>query len=139
MKYEYKYFGYTPELREVIRPVIPVTVKYENVSIEYEALIDSGADGCVFSQDIADLMGINLKRAKKVIFQGATGTQKFALEYPLEISIAGKSITINVLFSSNMRHAKYGILGQQGFFENFDVKFSYFKKEITIIPTKKKV
>ncbi len=137
MKYDYKYFGYTPELREIIRPVIPVTLKYNNISIEYEALIDSGADGCVFSKDMADLIGIDLKRAKKMFFQGATGAPQLAFEYPMEVSIAGKSVFIDVLFSSNMRHAKYGILGQNGFFENFDVKLSYFKKEIVITPIKK--
>ena len=41
MKFRYKKFGH------FLRPVIPITVRYQDRSIGYEVLIDSGADLCL--------------------------------------------------------------------------------------------
>ncbi len=137
MKYEYKYFGHTQDLREIIRPVIPVTLQYGSQKVDYEVLADSGADSCVFDMGIGEILGIDFKKAKKVFMQGATGSQQIAYLHTVMVCLGSKCFTTDALFTSNMRHAKYGILGQQGFFEHFEVVFSYPKKIITITPAKK--
>ena len=57
-------FKYKQILRNVIRPIIPVTLKYKGKTISYEALIDSGADTCVFPAEIGELVGIDIKTGK---------------------------------------------------------------------------
>lgn len=46
MQFPYKKFG------EYLRPVIPIKIKYNNASVGYEVLVDSGADLCIFDAEI---------------------------------------------------------------------------------------
>jgi len=47
MKFKYKKYG-----PEILRSVIPVEILYEEYSVYYEVLIDSGADCCIFDAQI---------------------------------------------------------------------------------------
>ena len=46
MKFKYKRYG------SISRPVIEITLKNQNKSVRYEVLIDSGADLCLFDEEI---------------------------------------------------------------------------------------
>ena len=51
MKFSYKKYG------QVLRPVIPIQLKSGSEVIGYEVLVDSGADLCIFSAEIGELLG----------------------------------------------------------------------------------
>lgn len=59
MKFKYKKFG------PFLRPVIPVKLKYQDRSIGYEVLVDSGADLCIFDAEIGEtFLGLILKTVR---------------------------------------------------------------------------
>lgn len=43
MKFRYKKYG-----PGILRPIIPIEIIYQNRSVGYEVLVDSGADFCIF-------------------------------------------------------------------------------------------
>jgi hypothetical protein len=53
MEFEYKRYLF-PDGETIARPVIPILLRNPrtNQAIEYEALVDSGADRCVFPAEI---------------------------------------------------------------------------------------
>ena len=64
MKFRYKKYGQATSY-PVIRPVITVEIKYKDNAVKYEVLVDSGADFCIFDEQIGKLLGINIKRGIK--------------------------------------------------------------------------
>lgn len=117
------------------RPIIPITIFHGDKSIDTLALIDSGADFCVFHKDIADLLGIDLSKLKKFPFSGInpSPTDPQGSFVDVELTIQGrKTIKTAVVFSGDISNNGYAILGQQGFFNNYKVCFDYVRKEIEL-------
>lgn len=109
------------------RPVIPITIRCNNISVGYYALIDSGADFNIFHADLTKILKIDLKKIKPFDFGGikkdAKGKGYF---YSLEIGIGQKFFLTTAVFSYDISDEDgYGVLGQQGFFQNFKVNFDY--------------
>ncbi len=130
MKFRYKSYG--PGL---LRPVIPIEIIFNNKSVYYEVLVDSGADSNIFSSEIADVLGINLIKGDKAEVAGITGESKPLYFHYLDIKIGGilfKNIKIG--FLKDIGRYAYGVVGQRGFFDIFIVKFDLLKKEIEIKP-----
>lgn len=116
------------------RPIIPITLKHKTREINYLALLDSGADFNIFHAEIADLLRIDLSKLKTSmsfggIKEGAQGEGYFT---SLNIGIEKTFFTSPVVFSSEISNNGYGILGQQGFFNNCIITFDYSKKEILL-------
>lgn len=57
----------------ILRPIIPVSLQYKDKSIHYEALIDTGADFCIFPTELANTLGINLNPKRIIYFSGVGG------------------------------------------------------------------
>ena|SRR3989344_4963242 len=129
MKFFYK--KYAPGL---FRPVIPVTIKANTKFVIYEALIDSGADLCIFDAQLATILGVSLGKGKKKKVGGITGNLQFFYVHQVIIEVGGWDYEIEAGFMPNIPPYGYGILGQTGFFENFVVKFDYSKAEVEIKP-----
>lgn len=116
------------------RPIIPVTLTYQGKQVSYMALIDSGADFNIFHKDIADILKIDLSKLKKVTFAGisSNGRQCKGSFVEVNLDVKGMMTKTMVLFSNDISDNGYGILGQQGFFNNFKVTFDYASKKIEI-------
>ena len=78
-----------PDKKYVLRPVIPIKVKCQEKEITYHALIDSGADFCIFHAQIGESIGINIKEGKKLKFFGVTGGKQEAYFHHILIEIGG--------------------------------------------------
>lgn len=116
------------------RPIVPVTLRYNNKEVSYLALIDSGADFNIFHADLAGILGINLSKLKRTKFSGISKSTKEpeGCFVELDIEIGGVPNKCMILFSNDISDDGYGILGQQGFFNSFKVSFNYVKREIEI-------
>ena len=122
----------------ILRPVIPMRVAHGDISIQYDALVDSGADFCIFDAEVAENLGIDISRGIEAQFagvQGSSGSKAYIHQVVLEIG--GWKYKAPVAFSRDLNKRSYGILGQKGFFELFSVKFDYSKEEIELMPKKK--
>lgn len=128
----FKYYEVTPQ---IIRPIISVLLKSETRVGIFPSLIDSGADHCIFSLDTAKSLGIKLKPKNKTTISGIGREPIEGYWDELELRIAGKIYTARVIFAKISDYG-HGILGQQGFFDHFDVKLSYQKQIVEIEPVK---
>ncbi len=128
LPYRSEFFGST-----ILKPVIPVKIIIGDKALRYSALIDSGADFCIFDAEIGENLGLNIKLGKKEIFGGIqekSGAEAFFHEVKLDIG--GWNYKTVVGFSYDIAKHGFGILGQIGFFDIFVVKFDLMKEEIEL-------
>lgn len=119
------------------RPIIPVTLKSDEETVETLALIDSGADFNVFHSEIADTLKINLRGVKKQKFKGI-GNKAMILTgnvavVSLMIMQKGKNHKFNtpIVFTDEIPNNGYALLGETGFFDQLDsITFQYNKGKI---------
>jgi len=137
MKFEYKklsldrrseFFG-----NSVLKPIIPIRVSHQKNSLQYEALIDSGADFCIFDAEIGEALGLDVSAGKYEGFGGIQDrTGAVAYFHDVTLNIGGWDYKTTVGFSYDIAKWGHGILGQKGFFDMFSIKFDYQKEDIEI-------
>lgn len=134
MRFFYKKNELPPGMRRefLLKPIIPVCLFYKNSFVKIEALIDSGADFCVFHSEIAEILGIKWQKGHAHDFLGITGEHGKVYFHTIKIKIGTSTKEISCGFSKNLSEYSYGILGQEGFFENFKVNFSLKNETIEI-------
>ena len=118
----------------ILKPIIPVTLSVSGGrSTTYAALIDSGADFCIFDAEIGEYLELDVKSGTKVGFGGiqeSSGAESFLHEVTL--NIGGWDYKTTIGFSYDVAKHGFGILGQKGFFDIFKVSFDYRKEEIEL-------
>jgi len=135
MKFKYKNFG-----KNIWKPVIPVVLRNGNQEIEYNVLLDSGADMCLGHAEVGKAIGIAVTSGAKYEFGGITGPG-IAYKHYLEIEIGGYKIPdIEFSFSADLPlNYSFGVLGHKGFFEHFRVIFETSKKLVELKPIKQQL
>ena len=83
MKFKYKRYG------SVLRPVIEITLKNKTNSVRYEVLVDSGADLCLFDEEIGEAIGIDIKKGKPQEVFGVGGKTSIYYLHPITIEVGG--------------------------------------------------
>jgi len=137
MKFRYHKFP-LPERSEyfglsVLRPIIPVTIVAGSRELHYEALIDSGADFCIFDAEIGEYLGLPVRAGFREEFGGIQergGAEAFL--HSVVLHIGGVPYTTTVGFSYDIASHGVGLLGQKGFFDLFIVTFDLEKEEIAL-------
>ena len=92
----------------------------------YRACLDTGADDCVFHEDTATLLGLDLTSAPTKTARGTTGSA-MSLRYAgvcLQLSDSdGNTIewSATVVFTQN--RTSYPLLGYAGFLQFFNARF----------------
>jgi hypothetical protein len=128
MKFRFAKYG------KILRPVIPVTLIGSKGKINYEVLVDSGADLCIFDAEVGGIIGVEIEKGEKREVFGVGGKSSIYFLCQVEIEVGGWSYNINAGFMPNVagRVIPYGLVGQVGFFDNFIVKFDLLKEEIEL-------
>lgn len=122
------YFG-----SAILKPLIPLKICVGKSDINYTALIDSGADFCIFDAEIGEYLGLDIFAGPKEVFGGIQekgGAEAFIHNVILEIG--GWGYKTKVGFSYDIAKHGFGILGQKGFFDIFVVKFDLSKENIEL-------
>jgi hypothetical protein len=112
-----------PTRKNILRPVIPIRLVHEDESCGYHALVDSGADYCIFHAEIGELIGLNIKTGKKLHVSGIGGEKAGAYFHTIIMEVGGWKYKCYAGFSYKIETMPYGILGQSGFFNLFIVNF----------------
>ena len=92
----------------------------------FEALIDSGASRCVFSDLFAEELGIAIESGMLEYSTGISGSQVMWL-HDVMLDVPGGPVKVQVAFQRNL--PIFGILGMEGFFEHFIVTFDSLAHE----------
>lgn len=118
--------------KSALRPVIQIDFETPNGNFGYLVLIDSGADYCIFHSSIGEQLGLDIKSGKPLTFFGTSGEPQRAYFHKITFKIGGWVHTCKVGFSYDMETLPYGLLGQDGFFNRWIVKFEYQKENIDL-------
>jgi len=121
-----------PNKKSALRPVIQIDFETSSGNFGYLVLIDSGADYCIFHASVGEQLGIDIKSGKPLIFFGTSGDPQKAYFHEITFKIGGHLHTCGVGFSYDMEKLAYGLLGQDGFFNKWVVKFEYQKENIDL-------
>ena len=101
--------------KSILRPIIPIKISFNGITAKYAALIDSGADFCIFDAEIGEYLGINVQSGLKEVFGGVQeGSGSTAFFHEITLNISGHEAKTQVGFSYNIAKHGYGLLGQKG-------------------------
>ncbi|HZP77955.1 MAG TPA: aspartyl protease family protein [Pseudolabrys sp.] len=120
-------FSYKKLTGGVERPIIPIVVRNpaSEQSVRYLALVDSGADECIFAGEIGELVGLNILGGQQRIVSGVVaGERRPYYVHHIEIEVGGWRRRTAAGFMPDLAPNGHGLLGQRGFFDLFSfVKF----------------
>lgn len=102
-------------------------------SVQSAALADTGADFCLFPLDIAKMLRLDLTLLPTETTTGVGNAANLTYYDTLTIDVGdGVIFTTKVGFTDGMDRAGFGLLGQQGFFENYTVEFRHRDRIFTV-------
>ena len=116
---------------QIFKPLITVVLRKNDKKRKLFALVDSGADACLFPSDVAEILEIDIKKGERADFIGIGSTKTVFYFHEVEILLGEHQVKTKVGFSTSAIGAG-GVLGQQGFFENFMVMFDYKNRYVEI-------
>ena len=124
-KYNYRVWG------GFWAPMIPVAVsRFQNRGfIQTFCLVDSGAYMSAMSSELAEVLGVKIKKGIPRSIRVAGGDM-VAYEHKLFIKVKNKVVRIKVLFSDDL---KVNIIGREDFFNKFLIIFRQNRKQLWLI------
>lgn len=123
-----------PREKWVSRPLIPIFLFGPKSKILTYALIDSGADLSLFSAELAKEIGLDLEKGIKTLFSGIEGGQVVAYLHKIKVQIMGMTEMLEIFAGFTYAKGVTAILGQEGFFDAFKIKFDRRHNTIEINP-----
>ena|SRR5690242_18173391 len=94
-------------------------------------LVDSGATDCIFSASLGEALGIDVRSGSSHEFQTYDRQKNKGYIHKVQLQVPGFSHWINI--DAVFIDAEVAsILGQQGFFESYQVVFERFKRQFEI-------
>jgi len=115
------------------RPYIPIVLENSGItSPTIAALVDSGADRCIFHGDIGRAIGLKITEGVLHKFTGIEGGMLESYLHKVKIRVVGYSRSIEVIAGFSESAGVGAILGQEGFFDAFKITFQRSKNRIEI-------
>jgi hypothetical protein len=124
-----------PDRSSISRPLVGLLLEKNGRQAVVFALIDSGADSCVFPASVADSLGIAIPNDRAAAFSGSKNEVQIAYYEQIQATILDmdspgsetnqETITfpLDAGFCDTLEHVGMGLLGQEGFFSLFSVHF----------------
>jgi hypothetical protein len=116
------------------RPFIPLTLRYANHSVKIKALVDSGADFCMFDGALLNLLApdLDLNTLEKISLSGVGGAAAGYVTH-LEIGVNATFFSVPAVFSFEFSPDEFGgLAGQLGFFDAFKIQFDRANQTIEL-------
>ena len=110
-----------PEETSVWKPFVEVRINYKTAHIDCLALLDSGADNCLFPAEVGEYLGINVRNGKTKIFGGIGKGEVKAYFHDVLLRIDNLGFKCCAGFTYDK--LPYVLLGQKGFFDECIVSF----------------
>lgn len=139
MKFPYfKFPSSDPKRKWVSRPLIPISLIGPRDTCKGYALVDSGADRSLFNMEIAEKIGLDFKNTLTENFSGIEGGILRAKIQRVELQVVGMTnkIEINAGFVDTPYVS--AILGQEGFFDAYKIRFERDHEIVEIISVKRR-
>ena len=130
---KWKEYDYTVQVGPgnswVYRPIVEIKISQKNSSREVPvlAMIDSGTDGTVLDANIAEVLGIDPAKCRKVKLGGIGSVEGFLSIVHLSLPDLKATMDIPIVFAHNL--PMEGLLGQRHFFQRFKIRFEKDKNK----------
>ena len=124
-----------PSKQWIKRPKLQVRLFNGSNYTDIVCLVDSGADDCMFHSSVAAVLGINVPSGRFKQYGGiAQGHTVDAYLHTIELQVyrLPERIRIEAAFTDSA--GIDGLLGQSGFFENYQVIFEGYRGKFEINP-----
>jgi hypothetical protein len=106
------------------RPFIPLSLRYKDRTVKIKALVDSGADFCMFDGELLYILDIDLTKLERITINGVAGAAKGYVAH-IEIGVDGQFFPTPAVFSFDFSPDEFGgLAGQLGFFDTYIVEFN---------------
>jgi hypothetical protein len=92
---------------------VPATLSLDEVRVDCEAKLDTGASLCVFAREYGERLGLNIVDGIKQIITTVTGSFVVYL-HEVNLSVAGMEFNALVGFAEN-EGLRRSVLGRRGF------------------------
>ncbi len=131
-KYRYRPDKYTEEKITKL-PFLPVRLAHGDRETTIEGLIDTGASDCLFDCDVAEDLGINIRDTSLVKdYFGIDGESLPGYVHTVDFQILGFSEWIEVNAGFLESKLPYPLLGQNDFFDNYEITLRRYRGRFEI-------
>lgn len=113
------------------RPFMPLTLRYNDKTVKIKALVDSGADFCMFDGELLNILApdLDLGTLEKIKLGGIAGEATGYVTH-IELGIDNTFVSVPAIFSFEFSPDEFGgLAGQLGFFDAFKIQFDRAEKE----------
>jgi len=114
-------------------PYLRIAVRHTGITQPFLALVDSGAIDTLFPAVVAEVIGIDLESGVRKVYFGIGGHAAIGYVHECQLQVQGFNpwTRIRIGFVDTI---KVPLLGQSGFFENYQVIFERFKYSFEVYP-----
>ena len=128
-------------LPNILEPTTYSHYPYLQVSIRHQqkaaqpllALVDSGAIDTLFPIALGEILGIDVLSGERKVYFGLGGNSALGYLHDCDMQVSGLKtwVKMRIGFVDTIR---IPLLGQSGFFENYQVLFERFRYQFEIYP-----
>lgn len=126
MKREFSYF----EKDGQFFPIVEVILRHKRKGLTIKALVDSGASFSIFRPEIAEELGIEVEKGKKIYLTGIGG-RILGYLHNLTLAVGGKTFLCKIAFSPEFT-VSFNLLGRDNFFLPFVISFWERNRKVVI-------
>lgn len=127
-----------PQAAWIPVPLIKVRLAYHDKIIQFDALLDSGADVSLFHASAAKALGIKLKDGLKQEYFGISGHKIQAYFHKVKLQLVDSPDSLELAVGFTESDGVGALLGQADFFQAHKITFERHKGRIEINPAPKK-
>src|SRR6266704_1992044 len=80
------------------RPLIPLTLRYKDHTVKIKALVDSGADFCMFDSEFLYMLDIDVTKLEEITINGVAGAATGYVTH-IEIGVEDQFFPTPAVFS----------------------------------------
>jgi len=117
-----------PNRQSIKRPLLTVALEKDGKSIVGLAIVDSGADNCIFPASFATALGITIPNQNAYVFSGTADAPQIAYFETVRVTLwngnqADAPIQFDLYagFCDTLEHVGLGLMGQEGLFSRYQV------------------
>ena len=114
-------------------PIIPIKLKGRNECIQSRAYVDTGATYSLFHADVAEILGLELKKGNRKEMVIGDGDTLVVYVHKILVSLAEKEFFASIGFSKGIGIG-FNIIGRKDIFDNYIVSFNEKEKQIEFKP-----
>ena len=124
-------FPYMKDAQGRYAPIVYLQVWTGNRWLYLQAYVDSGASWSILHLDVAQLLGINLKKAARRYMALGNGSVIPIYLHAMKVRFAGVEMMVPAGFSDALR-VGFNLMGRAGFFDRFLMCFNDRARVLTV-------